>query len=110
MELVQVAAKKVGIMGKETAEMQEGEAKSVVTLSGGNVTAGGSKVELKGNTTIEGNAEIKGETKTPKLTSDQVEAKSAFKSPNINDSMGAGMPGQAGKPSAKLKEEEASKG
>lgn len=107
VELVQVAGKSVGIMGKETAEMQEGEAKSVVTLNGGNVTAGGSKVELKGNTTIEGNADIKGEAKAPKVTADQVDVKSAFKSPNINDTMGAGMPGQAGKPSAKLKEEEA---
>lgn len=106
-ELVQVAAKQVGIMGKETAEMQEGESKSVITLNGGNVTAGGSAVSLQGNTTIEGNADIKGETKTPKLSSDQVEAKSAFKSPNINDTMGAGAPGAAGKPSAKLKEEEA---
>lgn len=108
-ELVQVAAKKVGIMGKETAEMQEGEAKSVLTLSGGNVTTGGSAVSLKGNTTIEGNADIKGEAKAPKVTSDQVEAKSAFKSPNINDTMGAGVPGAAGKPSAKLKEEEGKK-
>lgn len=107
VELVQVAGKSVGIMGKETAEIQEGEAKSVVTLNGGNVTAGGSKVELKGNTTIEGNADIKGEAKAPKVTADQVDVKSAFKSPNINDTMGAGMPGQAGKPSAKLKEEEA---
>lgn len=106
VQLLQLAANKVGVMGKETAELQEGEAKSVVTLSGGNVTAGGSKVDLKGNTTIEGNADIKGETKTPKLSADQVEAKSAFKSPNINDTMGAGMPGQPGKPSAKLKEEE----
>lgn len=106
VELVQVAAKQVGIMGKETAEMQEGEAKSVLTLSGGNVTAGGSAVELKGNTTIEGNADIKGEAKAPKVTSDQVEAKSAFKSPNINDTMGAGVPGSPGKPSAKLKEAE----
>lgn len=107
VQLLQLAANKVGVMGKETAELQEGEAKSVVTLSGGSVTAGGSKVELKGNTTIEGNADIKGEAKTPKLSADQVEAKSAFKSPNINDTMGAGMPGQPGKPSAKLKEEEA---
>lgn len=105
-ELVQVAGKAVGVMGKETAEMQEGEAKSVLTLNGGNVTAGGSAVKLQGNTTIEGNADIKGETKSPKVTSDQVEVKSAFKSPNINDTMGAGVPGQAGKPSAKLTEQE----
>lgn len=105
-ELVQVAGKQVAVMGKETAEMQEGEGKSVLTLSGGNVTAGGSAVALQGNTTIQGNADIKGEAKAPKVTSDQVEAKSAFKSPNINDTMGAGVPGAAGKPSAKLKEEE----
>lgn len=105
-KLVQVAAEKVGIIGKETAEMQQ-DGKAVVTLSGGSMTAGGSKVDLKGNTTIEGNADIKGEAKAPKVTSDQVEAKSAFKSPNINDTMGAGVPGTAGKPSAKMKEEEA---
>lgn len=105
-KLVQVAAEKVGIIGKETAEMQQ-DGKAVVTLSGGSMTAGGSKVDLNGNTTIEGNADIKGEAKAPKVTSDQVEAKSAFKSPNINDTMGAGVPGAAGKPSAKMKEEEA---
>lgn len=105
-KLVQVAAEKVGVIGKDTAEIQQ-DGKAVVTLSGGNMTAGGSKVELKGNTTIEGNADIKGEAKAPKVTSDQVEAKSAFKSPNINDTMGAGVPGAAGTPSAKMKEEEA---
>lgn len=108
-ELVQIAAKAVGIIGKETAEMQQDEAKAVLTLNGGNVTTGGSKVELKGNTTIEGNADIKGEAKAPKVSADQIEAKSAFKSPNINDTMGAGVPGQAGKISAKLKTEEPKK-
>lgn len=105
-KLVQVAAEKVGVIGKDTAELQQ-DGKAVVTLSGGNMTAGGSKVDLKGNTTIEGNADIKGETKSPKVTSDQVEAKSAFKSPNINDTMGAGVPGAAGKPSAAMTEEDA---
>lgn len=105
-KLVQIGSEKVGIIAKDTAEMQQGEAKAVLTLDGGNFTAGASANKLQGNTTIEGNAEIKGETKTPKLTSDQVEAKSAFKSPNINDTQGAGVPGQAGQPSAKMQEEE----
>lgn len=105
-KLIQLASEKVGIMGKDTAEIQQ-DGKAVVTCSGGNLTAGGSKVELDGNTTIQGGADIKGETKTPKLSADGIEAKSAFKSPNINDTMGAGVPGSPGSPSAKMTEEEA---
>jgi len=104
-KLVQLAAEKVGIIGKDTAEMQQ-DGKAVVTLSGGNMAAGGGKIDLAGDTTIKGGANIKGETKSPKVSADQVEAKSAFKSPNINDTMGAGVPGAPGKPSAKLREEE----
>lgn len=105
-ELVQVAGKEVAIMAKETAEMQEGDNKSVLTLNSGSVTAGGSSIALQGNTTIEGNTDIKGEAKAPVVSSDQVEAKSAFKSPNIEDTMGAGKPAAPGKPAAKLKEAE----
>lgn len=103
-KLVQLGAEKVGVFAKDTAEMQQ-DGKAVLTLSGGNADLGGSAVNLLGNTAIKGNAEIAGETKSPKVTSDQVEAKSAFKSPNINDTMGAGVPGAAGSPSPKMKEE-----
>ena len=53
-----------------------------------------------------GDTEVKGEVKAPKATIDNVEAKSAFKSPNISDGMAAGG-GGGGKVSAKLKTEDA---
>ncbi len=103
---LQIAADKLGLFGDTTAEMQQGESKAAITLDGGNASLGGSKVELFGDTTIKGKADVKGELKVPKASADQVEVKSAFKSPNINDTMGAGVPGQAEKISAKLKIEE----
>ena len=54
-------------------------------------------------------AEIKDELKAPKATIDSVEAKSAFKSPNISDGMAAGGGGGGGSLSAKLKAEDAPK-
>lgn len=103
---MQIAAEKVGLFADTTAEMQQGEGKAAVSLDGGNASLGGGKVEVFGDTTIQGKADVKGELKVPKATADQVDVKSAFKSPNINDTMGAGVPGQAGKISAKLKVEE----
>ncbi|MGM9704005.1 MAG: hypothetical protein ACI3YZ_10760 [Prevotella sp.] len=108
-QLVQVGSDKVAVFATTTAELQQGEAKAVVTLDGGNVTLGGDKVELKGDTTIGGKADIKGETKAPVGKFDNLEAGSSFKSPNISDGMGAGGGGSAEKPEAKLKEEEVKK-
>lgn len=106
-KMVQVASDKVGLLATTTAEIQQGEAKAVVTLDGGNLTAGSSKNELNGDTTIAGKAEIKGETTAPSGKFDILQAGKSFKSPNISDGMGAPSAAQAGKPSAKLKEEEA---
>ena len=108
-QLVQVGSDKVAVFATTTAELQQGEAKAGVTLDGGNVALGGDKVELKGDTTIGGKADIKGETTGPKAKFDNLEAGSAFKSPNISDGMGVPSAASAGKPSAKLKEEEVKK-
>jgi uncharacterized spore protein YtfJ len=43
------------------------------------------------------------------VVGDNIEAKSAFKSPNIKDGMGAGSGGGGGKLSTKLKSEDAPK-
>ena len=108
-KMVQVASDKVGLLATTTAEIQQGEAKAVVTLDGGNLTAGSSKNELNGDTTIAGKAEIKGETTAPSGKFDSLQAGKSFKSPNISDGMGAPSAAQAGKPAAKLQEEEAKK-
>ncbi|MGM9699296.1 MAG: hypothetical protein ACI3Y0_11730 [Prevotella sp.] len=108
-QLVQVGSDKVAVFATTTAELQQGEAKALLTLDGGNTTLGGDKVELKGDTTIGGKADIKGETKAPAGKFDNLEAGSAFKSPNISDGMAVGGGGAAEKPSAKLKEEEVKK-
>lgn len=104
---MQVAGDKVGIIADTTAEMQQGEGKAAVTMDGGNASIGGDKTEIFSDTTINGKTEISGEVKVPKLTGDVIEASSAFKSPNIQDGMGAAS-GSSSKISAKLQQEEAS--
>ena len=104
---VQIASEQIGIIAKTTAEMQQD--KAAVQLSGGNFSAGGGKSEIFGDTVINGKAEIKGETKVPKLTADNLEAKSSFKSTNISDGIAVPAAGAAGKISAKITEEAAPK-
>ncbi len=105
-KLVQIASDKVGVMGNSTAEMQQGDGKAVLTLEGGNLTAGSSKNALKGDTTIEGKADIKGDTTAPKGVFKNLEASSSFKSSNITDGIAVPAPATPGKASAKMKEEE----
>ena len=74
-------------MADNKLEAQQGEGKAVAQLADGNVTVSGSKVDVSGETTIDGNTEVKGEVKAPKATIENVEVKTAFKSPNIQDGM-----------------------
>ncbi|MCQ2168500.1 MAG: hypothetical protein MJY69_07565 [Bacteroidales bacterium] len=103
---LQLSADKTGVFGDTTAEMQQGEAKAVVQLDGGNLSVSGSKTELYGDTTVNGKTDFKADIKAPKATIDNVEAKSSFKSTNISD--GIAVPGapSSAKLSAKLKVEE----
>lgn len=105
-KLVQVASEKVGLMADTTAEMQQGEGKAVITLDGGNLSAGGGKNEFNGDTTIAGKADIKGDTTAPKGSFKNLEAGSSFKSSNISDGIPVPAPAAPGKPSAKMKMEE----
>ena len=104
-----VSADKTGIYGKTTAEMQQGEAKAVVQLDGGNVAISGSKAEFYGDNTVNGKTDFKADTTMTKLTADNVEAKTSLKSKNISD--GIAVPGapSSAKLSAKLKEADAPK-
>ncbi|MCQ2156935.1 MAG: hypothetical protein MJY53_00895 [Bacteroidales bacterium] len=103
---LQLSADKTGVFGDTTAEIQQGEAKAVVQLDGGNLSVSGSKTALFGDTTVNGKADFKADIKAPKATIDNIEAKSSFKSPNISD--GIAVPGapSSAKLSAKLKVEE----
>ena len=102
-----VSSEKTGIYGKTTAEMQQGEAKAVVQLDGGNVAIGGSKSQFYGDNTVNGKTDFKGDVTAPKLTADNLEAKTSFKSKNISD--GIAVPGapSTAKLGAKLKEDDA---
>ena len=104
-----VSSEKTGIYGKTTAEMQQGEAKAVVQLDGGNVAVGGSKATFYGDNTVNGKTDFKGDVTAPKLAADDLEAKTSFKSKNISD--GIAVPGapSSAKISAKLKEADAPK-
>ena len=98
---VQVMSEEIGAFADKTLEIQQDEGKALVQLDGGNASLGGSKTEIYGKT------EVKDELKSPKATIDNIEAKTSFKSPNIQDGMGAG--GGGGSLSAKLKTEDAPK-
>lgn len=102
-----VSSEKTGIYGKTTAEMQQGDAKAVLQLDGGNVALGGSKADFFGDNTVNGKTTFKGDVTAPKLTADNLEAKTSFKSKNISD--GIAVPGapSSAKISAKLKEDDA---
>lgn len=104
-----VSADKTGVYGKTTAEVQQGEAKAVLQLDGGKVALSGSKAEFYGDNTINGKSDFKGDVTAPKLTADNLEAKTSFKSKNISD--GIAVPGapSSAKLSAKLKEADAPK-
>ncbi len=102
-----VSSEKTGIYGKTTAEMQQGDAKAVLQLDGGNIAISGSKAQFYGDNTINGKTDFKGDVTAPKLTADNLEAKTSFKSKNISD--GIAVPGapSTAKLSAKLKEDDA---
>ena len=106
---LQISSDKTGIYGTTTAEMQQGEAKAVVQLDGGNVAVGGSKATFYGDNTVNGKTDFKGDVTAPKLAADNLEAKTSFKSKNISD--GIAVPGapSSAKISAKLKEADAPK-
>ena len=104
---VQVMSEEIGAFADKTLEIQQDEGKALVQLDGGNASLGGSKTEIYGETTINGKTEVKDELKAPKATIDNVEVKSAFKSPNIQDGMGVSAGGGGGSLSAKLKTEDA---
>ncbi len=98
---VQVMSEEIGAFADKTLEIQQEEGKAMVQLDGGKASLGGSNIEVYGKT------EVKDELKAPKVVGDSIEAKSAFKSPNISDGMGGG--GGGGSLSAKIKAEDAPK-
>jgi len=104
-----ISSDKTGIYGKTTAELQQGEAKAVVQLDGGNIAIAGSKAAFYGENTLNGKTAFKADVTAPKLTADNLEAKTSFKSKNISD--GIAVPGapSSAKLSAKLKEADAPK-
>ena len=106
---LQLVSEELGAFGDKTLEIQQGDGKALVQLSGGNASMGGSKSQIYGDTTINGKADIKGDVKAPKGTFDNLEAKTSFKSQNISDGFAVpGAPG-GGSLSAKLKTEDAPK-
>jgi hypothetical protein len=104
---IQAVTEEMGLFADKTFEAQQGEKKAVVQLADGKAAVSGSETQVYGKTTINDATEIKAELKAPKATIDSIEAKSAFKSPNISDGMAAGGGGGGGSLSAKLSEEDA---
>lgn len=103
---LQVTGDKIAVLGKETTEIQQGEAKAVVQLDGGNLKMSGAATEIYGKTTLQADTQINGALKVPKATIDNLEAKSSFKSSNSSDGMATPTAASSASLSAKLKEEE----
>ena len=104
---VQVVSEEVGAFADKTLEIQQDDGKALVQLEGGNLSASGSKTQLYGETTINDKTEVKGDFTAPKITGDDIKAKSHFKSSNIEDGMAVGAGGGGGSLSAKLQTEDA---
>lgn len=104
---VQVVSAEVGLFADTTFEAQQGDAAAVVQLDGGNANVSGSATQIYGDATLNGAAEVKGELKAPKATIDDLQAKTHFKSQNIEDGMAVGAAGGGGSLSAKLTMEDA---
>lgn len=106
---LQAVSEEMGLFADKTLEAQQGEAKAVLQLAGGDAAISGSKTQIYGATTINAKTEVKDELKAPKATIDNLEAKTSFKSSNISD--GIAIPGapSSASLSAKLKTEDAPK-
>ena len=104
---VQGVSEEVGAFADKTLEIQQDDGKALVQLEGGNLSASGSKTQLYGETTINDKTEVKGDFTAPKITGDDIKAKSHFKSSNIEDGMAVGAGGGGGSLSAKLQTEDA---
>lgn len=105
-KLLQAVSEELGLFADKTLEAQQGEAKAVLQLAGGDAALSGSKTQVYGATTLNGKTEVKDELKAPKATLDNVEAKTSFKSSNISDGIPVPPPPSTTTLSAKLKEEE----
>lgn len=103
---IQIVADKTGVFGDTTAEVQQGEAKAILQLDGGNVSVSGGKTSLYGATEVNGKTDFKADVTAPKASIKNVEASTSFKSPNIQDGFAAPAPPSSAKLSAKLKFEE----
>ncbi len=106
---LQAVSEEMGLFADKTFEAQQGDGKAVVQLDGGNTAVGGSTNAVFGDTTINGKTDIKGDVTAPKATIDNVEAKSSFKSTNIQDGMAAPAAASSASLSAKLQLEDAPK-
>ncbi|MCR5456172.1 MAG: hypothetical protein K6F33_14410, partial [Bacteroidales bacterium] len=104
---LQISSDKTGIFGTSTTEVQQGDGKAVVQLSGGKLNLAGSQTQLYGKTTVNAAAEVKGQLTTPAIKADNVEAGKSFKSTNISDGIPMPAAGASGSLSASLKEADA---
>lgn len=84
---LQAASDSIGLFADTTLEAQQGDGKAVLQLDGGIISVDGSKTQVSGDTIFNDNIEVKGELKAPKISGDDVQVGSHFKSPNIEDGM-----------------------
>lgn len=105
-KLLQLSSDNVGIFATTTAEMQQGEAKAVVTLNAEKAIVGSSENKIAGNMVVVGDSDFKGEVKSPSGNIDVLHVGTSFSSPNITDGMGPANGTMPESPAGKLKEEE----
>ncbi|MEG1543124.1 MAG: hypothetical protein RR382_01175, partial [Tannerellaceae bacterium] len=106
---VQVSSEKVGVFAKTTIELQQDEGKSGVQLDGGDFSVTGGKVNMFGETTLNGKTTFKADVKAGNVELDNIKIGKSFKSPCTTEGIAIpGVPSSA-KLSTKLKEEDAPK-
>lgn len=105
-KLLQLSSDKVGVFATTTAEMQQGEAKAVVTLDSGKTVVGSSENKMAGNVVVVGDSDFKGAIKSPSGDIAVLTVGTSFSSPSISDGMGPANGTQPEKPKGLLKEEE----
>ena len=102
---IQISTDKLGMFAKTTVEIQQDKGKATVQLSSGNLSMGGSKSELFGETTVNGKTTFKSETQAPKTTVDHIEIKTSLKSPCTTEGVAVPSTPSSATLSTKLKEE-----
>ena len=108
-KVAQVVSQEIGVFADKTITLAQDDGKGAVQLSGGNAEIAGGKVDIFGDTTLNGKTKLGGDTEAGKFKAGDIEASSHIKSPNIEDGIAVPAPPSTAKFSAKVKHQDVKK-